>query len=143
MNIAKLLNDCPTGTKLYSPLFGEVEFKQILHTNDEYIIVVNKHDNANYRFYSNGIYWKFDGAECLLFPSKEDRDWSTFKAPKKEYQFKPFDKVLVRDYGDQCWSCNFFSHIKGSNFCCINGTWVQCIPYEGNEHLVGTTENPE
>lgn len=147
MNIAEILKDCPKGTKLYSPLFGEVEFKQILHINDEYTIVVSKHDNSNYRFYSNGIYWKYNDAECLLFPSKDNRDWSTFNTPKKENEckFKPFDKVLVRDRKDQCWKCNLFDHIDNDSydFCCSYGIWAYCIPYEGNEHLVGTTNNPE
>ena len=139
MNIAEILKDCPSGTKLYSPLFGEVEFKQILHLNDEFIIV-HRHGYSDCRFYSDGRYWKYKDAECLLFPSRDNRDWSTFKI-KKEYNFKPFDKVLVRDYDDQCWECNFFSRIDGSYFCCTYGTWTYCIPYEGNEHLVGTAKN--
>ena len=29
MNIAEILKDAPKGTKLYSPLFGEVELKSV------------------------------------------------------------------------------------------------------------------
>lgn len=64
---------------------------------------------------------------------------------KKEYQFKPFEKVLVRDTYDDVWRASFFSHIKKSNgkyatACLI---WKYCIPYEGNEHLLGTTKDVE
>ena len=56
---------------------------------------------------------------------------------------KPFDKVLVRDFGCHSWSISFFSHcneLKYYKYICISGTYSQCIPYEGNEHLFGTTD---
>lgn len=82
--------------------------------------------------------------ECLLFPSKDNRDGSTFKAPKEEYKFKPFEKVLVRDNNDEEWRCSMFSTFnKGGyyQYLTISGSWKQCIPYEVNEHLLGTTNN--
>lgn len=61
--------------------------------------------------------------------------------PQKE--LKPFDKVLIRDYDDEEWCASFFSHYadkKKSQAICINDYGSQqCIPYEGNEHLLGTT----
>lgn len=59
---------------------------------------------------------------------------------------KPFDKVLVRDTYRQTWIADFFSHIVkepfgGYKFACIGHHWCQCIPYEGNEHLLGTTND--
>jgi hypothetical protein len=59
---------------------------------------------------------------------------------------KPFDKVLIRDNGAQMWSISFFSHcngLKAFKFSCINGNlgFEQCIPYEGNEHLLGTYDD--
>lgn len=56
--------------------------------------------------------------------------------------FKPFDKVLVRNYDDTVWSANYFSHYKDNNgyhYVCIDNSYIFCIPYEGNEHLLGTT----
>lgn len=56
--------------------------------------------------------------------------------------FKPFDKVLVRD-GDACeWTCNFFSHKKDNVYVCMDDSYNYCIPYEDNEHLLGTTNEP-
>ena len=56
---------------------------------------------------------------------------------------KPFDKVFVRDNNTQEWVISFFSHCNGLEiykYSCINGHgYAQCIPYEGNQHLLGTT----
>ena len=65
------------------------------------------------------------------------------KAKKPEPVFKPFDKVLVRDSDEQRWKCNFFSHMQDGQYRCSMCSWEQCIPYEGNEILVGTTGKPE
>ena len=55
-------------------------------------------------------------------------------------KLKPFDKVLVRDFDNETWEINFFSKLlDGKHFKCLDLTYVQCIPYEGNEHLYDTT----
>lgn len=66
--------------------------------------------------------------------------------PKKEYQFKPFDKVLGRDEDNELWRPAFFSHYNEKDYYsykCIRDMFTQCIPYEGNEHLVGTSNKPK
>lgn len=61
---------------------------------------------------------------------------------KTEYQFKPFDKVLVRDSYNDMWRANLFSHIREDGRYVTTGlVWNFCIPYEGNEHLLGTTKD--
>jgi hypothetical protein len=59
--------------------------------------------------------------------------------------FKPFDKVLVR-YDDQhVWQIDFFSHYVRGVECpykCLTRDFNQCIPYNGNEHLIDTTNEP-
>ena len=91
-------------------------------------------------FTKEGKYFT-NSPECLLFPSKNNRDWSTWKT-KKECLFKPFEKVLVRDdpgYDQDHWRCNFFSHVDNDWFVTTGGEWSQCIPYnEETQHLVGT-----
>lgn len=62
---------------------------------------------------------------------------------KSEYQFKPFDKVLVRDVDNEEWDCNLFSLYYNGVYWCIGGIYIQCIKYEGNEHLLGTTNKPK
>ena len=66
------------------------------------------------------------------------------KDAPKEPEFKPFDRVLMRDFDDQMWTAHFYSH-RDDNLTYIHRTvgnagYNQCIPYEGNEHLLGTTE---
>lgn len=66
---------------------------------------------------------------------------------KNEYELKPFDKVLVRDKNTKVWVTDIFEKYEDSisEFCykCMTSLWKQCIPYEGNEHLLGTTESPQ
>ena len=60
-------------------------------------------------------------------------------------QFEPFQKVLVRDTDDQLWRACLFSHMETQSehpYKAILSSWVQCIPYEGNEHLLGTADSP-
>lgn len=79
---------------------------------------------------------------------KTNPDYEELELPKPHYDianFKPFDKVLVRDNDRGKWRPSIFSyHIKGRQtrypFCCIGNSYSQCIPYEGNEHLFGTTD---
>lgn len=61
-----------------------------------------------------------------------------------KYGIKPFDRVLVRDSVDCKWRCSIFFHMdedKTYPYECCNKYWNFCIPYEGNEHLLGTTNN--
>ena len=100
------------------------------------------------------------GARIFIsyIPASEDMKEKLFKAmdkagytwdgetlKKKEPQFKPFEKVLVRDSESDKWRCAFYSHFEPfNNYPHVTsiGTYVMCIPFEGNEHLVGTTKNP-
>lgn len=57
---------------------------------------------------------------------------------------KPFDKVLVRDTNEQKWTVDMFSFYDKTliyPFNCIGHYINQCIPYEGNEHLLGKTDD--
>jgi len=61
-----------------------------------------------------------------------------------EPQFKPFDKVLVRNKSNETWHPSLYATTDGLLYYTIDcKNWQQCIPYEGNEHLVGTTDKPE
>lgn len=65
----------------------------------------------------------------------------------KNCEFKPFDKVLVRQLETEEWRANIFSHTDKTDeyldYVCVNGRWEFCIPYEGNESLLGTTKDVE
>lgn len=235
-NIAEILKDCQSGTKLYSPICGECELLEITNRYAFAIRVKAVKSKRIFIFSADGRFMD-DGneGECLLFPSKENRDWSAFNNTKrfkkgdfvyvsstasteififkeinekgfvqcfctydsedgfiggsyhfigklneffrlateeekqkllkaidekgyiwdseklefikKEPEFKQFDKVLVRDFDDSKWIPALYGfkveipspiHIVAGG-----GKWKQCIPYEGNEHLLGTTKNCE
>lgn len=75
-------------------------------------------------------------------------DVLAIEEPKEECKFKPFDKVLVRNFDDDRWKPRLFSrydleHDEDLTYETTDGCFrSQCIPYEGNEHLVGTCKNP-
>lgn len=154
INLVEILKDCPKGTKLYSPMLGEVELKEeITGDIDRYPIIVLKEIRGGvveHHFSSDGKYYEsFEDAECTLFPSKDQRDWSKFGCPKPKFDPKtlqPFDRILVRDNSAFDWNCDLFSHINYTKCFTISGCWyVQTIPYnEHTKHLVGTkNEAPE
>lgn len=69
---------------------------------------------------------------------------------KPKYDFKPFDKVLAKYYEDDNWEASLFIRTitddqdGETKYECLNGTvYVYCIPFEGNEYLLETAENPE
>lgn len=226
INIAEILKDCSKGTKLYSPIFGEVKFNKYHENIITILSTSNDGRNTLNTFMKNGSYYSgYSQSECLLFPSLKMRDWTKFfkrgdvvwgkdnmyaifegwanddytkfnsticvyvfdasfdeevvcdtdcfvKAREEERAafianaekhyngkynpdtlqvepvkpkcpFKPFDKVLVRDNDEGEWYANYFSHYKENNdipYVCIDNSYIYCIPYEGNEHLLGTSE---
>ncbi len=238
INIAEILKDCPMGMKLYSPLFGNVELFSVSENNIPIKVRISKGRTYDYySFTSEGYYYAgYYDAECLLFPSREMRDWRKFfksgdvvvskdgtkagvfdkwnndkytsfltsfsiykdgnvhksqihstnefhkadegqraffimqaeKILKGKYNpetlqvepveiepvkvkcpFKPFDKVLVRNYDTGEWLPGFFYrfekdwnypyHIMNLHHM-TDYAYLYCIPYEGNELLLGTTD---
>lgn len=228
-NLISILKHCPEGTKLYSPIYGEVKFTRISIINT----ILCKATKSNGEITSvafnrlGRISREFSNAECVLFPSKDQRDWDKFRIPtkkgdvimfngqvpclvtgnysknkkkwvcglledgdfctniihpsewnahfytfateeikdelfkamdkagytwdgetlkkKQKSQFKPFEKVLVRDSESDEWECTFYSHFDSKSrypHSTTSGIYDMCIPFEGNEHLVGTTKNP-
>ena len=153
IDLVKILKDCPRGTKFWSPLYGEVE-PFITHSGT----VKLKLFNGDVRdIYSDGTIYlgkiyldRLTTPEIMLYPSKDQRDWSKFNAPwlKKERfdpkTLKPFDKVLVRVFGHHIWKVDFYSH-KGQGkefpYICVGNTYKYCIPYnDDTKHLIGTTD---
>lgn len=146
LNLIDILKDCPQGKKLYSTMYGDVEFESIDEDKSHPIIVriCKGHTEC---FSADGKIYSFYDGECTLFPSREQRDWSKFKPKKPKFDPKTlqaFDRVLVRDKGCYNWTCELFSHIKPESkfkYWCISNGYKCCIPYnDDTKHLVGTTE---
>lgn len=80
------------------------------------------------------------------YRNKQDGSY-TFKGTPPRTYLNVFDKVLVRSGNDALWRPSLFGYkIVGTEtypYVCINGSrWEQCIPYWGNEKLLGTSDIP-
>ena len=154
LNLCEILKYCPEGEIFWSPMLGDVKFYDI--NQNRKFVNVNLESGETWNFNSNGTI-SFGGAttspEIMLYPSKEQRDWSKFTAPwlKKERfdpkTFKAFDKVLARLNKQGIWCCELFSFIEDDTnlIKCCGAYYQYCIPYnDDTKHLVGTTdEAPE
>ena len=151
LDLTKILEGCPEGTKLYSSIFGEVVFICIDRESPSYPILIKVSFEPKWRnLTKQGKLYAAVG-ECTLFPSKEQRDWSKFERfwdkPKVEKfdpkTLQPFDKVLVRDSLFTHWQIDFFGYINSrKKLVCCSTDWNIGIPYnEETKHLLGTTED--
>ena len=160
LDLTKILDGCPVGTKFYSTIFGKVDFSRIISDDSARypieIMVYNKATNSIELWYceKDGKFSSSYEGECTLFPSEDQRDWSKFERvwdkPKGEKfdpnTLQPFDRVLVKDYRNDAWVACLFSH-KANNsddgwFICDNTYWNYVIPYnDDTKHLVGTKED--
>lgn len=100
--------------------------------------------------FGEGWYSSTEEEKQQLFDdlAKEGKAWDAEKKQivdlKPKVEFKPFDKVLVRDSQSDKWRVNLFGYIdKDEYYHCAFANWVYCIPYAGNEHLLGTTKDVE
>lgn len=112
MNIAEILKYCPTGTKLYSTVFGEVEFSKV---NPDDLIVVLIKDDCKRVFRKDGSYSEY--GECVLFPSKDQRDWEKFRLPVKKGDIMMSNNrafIISDEYAD-VFHGTFHKYICGIN----------------------------
>ena len=138
LNLVEILKDCPKGTKLYSTIYGDVEFVKVSN-HLEYPIEVKRRYYSIGSFTNDGRLLAGYNGECVLFPSKDQRDWSKFMNKQSETEelcesqeitkwayisdplqkqskfdpktLQPFDKVLVRDSDVVDWKVQLFSRI--------------------------------
>ena len=152
IDLTKILEGCPKGTEFYSTVFGKVYFNGFINYAT-YPIQFIRNGFGGCVFAKDGrVYTNYDG-ECVISPSKEQRDWSKFERfwdkPKVQRfdvnTLQPFDKVLSRYGTESNWTCTFFSHIIDTvnpHVDCNGIPFHICIPYnEETKHLVGTTDD--
>lgn len=147
INIAEILKDAPNTTKLYSPIYGKVRFDR-LRTDNKTIEVSVDNAYKHFDYYGRAIWHNLSdvmltGEECLLFPSKDNRDWSTFKVFKKHKHFEPFQKVLVAFGETNTWEPDIYRFYDTKNnihrcmYYYAGSKETDIIPYEGNEDKLG------
>lgn len=139
--------ECPTSLHAY------INFQGILFIGDGNMDAANKNNIERFTLATKVERQKLIDA---LKASKEPKAKEYLKRffgieEKPKYEFKPFDKVLVRDEDDKEWHISLFAReiVDDSDglsykYECSNGAlWDCCIPFEGNECLLETAENPE
>lgn len=159
IDLTKILKNCPKGTEFYSSVHGKLKYLSMYVSSSASEI---SFEDVNSRsiidgtptvinFYRNGRLY-FTKGECIIFPSKDQRDWSKFTAPwYKNDKFdpkilKPFDKVLV--YQGSYWTPAIFTNLETDTLpykMVYHNILCKVIPYtEETEYLVGTElEAPE
>ena len=134
IDLTKILKDCQIGWKLYSSVYGDVEFLGVshgcpvpLHGQDDEWYMMEDLMHKKYPIRIKTRFGEYDvshegklrvgAGECTFFPARDLRDWSRFTAPwYKNGKFnpktlKPFDMVLARIDGGNayCWFADFVS----------------------------------
>lgn len=149
LTIADRLRYAPEGMELYSPPYGTVKLDKILSNNN--IRIINK-NNRLIIFLPNGKMNEIDDSECMLFPSKENRDWTTIDCSKPKRQDLPTDTLcIVTNFADKKdpW---FFRYYAENSKCCDAGvkrgndtnyiSWPHIIPVDKFD-FKNLTFNPE
>ena len=147
LDLTKILEGCPVGTKFYHLVYGEVRFCMIDTWDYNYPIqFIGRGRRISVT--EDGKTWRGYDGECIVFPSKDQRDWSRFERfwdKQKVEKFdpktlQPFDKVLIKN--GNFWTPNFFGYIAGQWVNCVGTGDVECVPYnEETKHLIGTNDD--
>lgn len=118
INIAEILKDCPSGMELYSPLFGDCTFVEIRDNEDQ--IIVKLETGATVWFQTDGRYYDYPNAECILFP-KGKTTWEGFVPPR---EFKEGD-VVVSVFGDI-----HLLRTEDSSYCAYRVYWTELSKFD-------------
>lgn len=110
INIVEILKDKPQGTKLYSSACGKCKLEEV----DDKSFKISFY-NSKFGFMNGGEGHLdkngklYDDGECVVFPSKEMRDWSKFAWKKGD--------VLINSCGFQCifkeWASDDYTKFNG------------------------------
>ena len=100
LNLVKILKDCPKSTKLYSTMFGEVEYENI-DEDVEYPITFKTNKGTPTSVTSDGKYFRYYDGECTLFPSKEQHDWSKFTSSRCNIEKQ--DEQILSQANERAW----------------------------------------
>ena len=149
LNLCEILKHCPNGELLWSPLLGNVKLYDI--DEEAKTVDVTTKGLTTWEINADGTITIDDvtSEEIMLYPSREQRDWTKVKYENKKEKFdpntlSPFDRVLGRNHSSHRWTCDLFSDIINGDECmyhCIVSYYRYCIPYnDDTKHLVDTKE---
>ena len=118
MDLVEILKNVPAGTKLWSDIYGEVTFDGVVEDDHRYPI-----KTLSSKYTKDGKFY-FDKGQCILFPSKTQRDWTKFK-----FDLPEGTKVMCSD-SEYNWELRIY---KGKNRCGVPGVpntyeWKYIVP---------------
>ena len=125
MNIAKILKYCPIGTKLYSPIVGEIKLNEVKGSYIEGVYTSIRGNNMSIVFTQEGKNPGSNG-ECMLFPSKEQHDWNKFRIPVKKG-----DIMMLIDEGFPFIANGIITKEGGLEYICGVSKEPNCLQISG------------
>ena len=147
IDLKKILKHCPRGTRLYSTTFGYVNFKMLIPSSEYPIIVYCKEEINEKSFTVDGKFMKNYDAECTLFPSKDQRDWSKFSAPwyQNDESIKPKFKVgdIIRHKETNKNDVYKISKVYDDSYGIVGFAWMIYMKYQDQYELVRNKIDPK
>ena len=150
IDLTKILKNCPKGWEFYSPFMGDVKFYEVDQKVNTVVVILKSGGLCDFNEDGTIELEGITSDEIMLYPSRDQRDWSKFTAPwYKKGKFDPntlktFDRVLTRHFDDERWEINFYSYTNPNwlwPYTCMDKSYKYCIPYnDDTKHLVGTTD---
>lgn len=115
-DIYEILNGVPVGTKLYTPMCGNVGFAYLATNKEAGEAIWTTDKNGEYTYNKNGRW--MEGGEVMLFPSDKMRDWSKFAWKKGD--------VLITEDGNahiifEKFTDDTYTIFAGKYYYCKNG----------------------
>jgi hypothetical protein len=115
-DIYEILKGVPVGTKLYTPMCGNVGFAYLATNKEAWEAIWTTDKNGEYTYNKNGRW--MEGGEVMLFPSDKMRDWSKFAWKKGD--------VLITEDGNahiifEKFTDDTYTIFAGKYYYCKNG----------------------
>lgn len=144
INLVEILKDCPKGTEFYSSVHGIVMLEKVTSA-DKYPIKAYNTQVGYMSFTTNGQVYSFADSECVIFPSKDQRDWNVWyennvkENAKKAFQsFNDGDYIHFEDsYGDDEWTVIYrkTNELEVRGYACKSNSYTSLM---GCREFVGT-----
>ena len=147
LNLCEILKDCPMYEPFWSPMLGDVKFHHIDHEAKRILITLKTGTQWNINPDATITFANVTSPEIMLYPSKEQRDWSKFTAPwyKKEESIKPKFKVGDRIRHKETNKDDVYeiSKVYDDTYGIVGFTWMIYMKYQDQYELVPNKFDPK
>lgn len=140
LNLCEILKDCPEGTEFYTDIYGPVKFDsivscEVLNQKNIYPVFFKRCNGHYFNTTKEGyLFPDYPNCGCIVFPSKDQRDWSKWVCPKPDL---PVDTPVMINIRASEWVLRFYA---GDKACWHDGltsknaegasSWNCIIPFE-------------